>query len=84
MEAQAARADSARLRGERTVPLARAAVAAATVAYGLIATAGGTELGTPLPPLLARWDPRVGPLAAAAPHCSPRAPPWPRDYSGHP
>ena len=54
------------MRGERTVPLAGAAVAAATVAYGLIATAGGTELGTPLPPFLARWDPRVGPLAAAA------------------
>ncbi len=48
------------------MPVTGAFVAAATVAYGLIATAGGTELGTPLAPFLAAWEPRIGPLAAAA------------------
>ena len=43
-----------------------AALAGATVAYGLIATAAGAELGTPLPPFLADWDPRVGSFAVAA------------------
>ncbi|MBA3299207.1 MAG: hypothetical protein H0U24_03905 [Thermoleophilaceae bacterium] len=66
MEAQAARAGPTRWRAERTLPVAGAALGAGTVAYGLIATAAGTELGTPLPPFLAEWDPRVGPLAPLA------------------
>ena len=43
---------------QRTAALG-AAVCTATVAYGLIATAAGHELGTPLPPLLYEWSPRV-------------------------
>lgn len=35
------------------------AAIAATVAYGLAATAAGSELGTALPPLLYEWSPRV-------------------------
>ena len=72
---------------ERTARLG-AAVCAATVAYGLIATATGHELGTPTPPLLYEWSPRViattpllvaGLLAATllAPRLrSPRLSPW--------
>jgi methylthioxylose transferase len=50
----------------RVVPLAGAALAAGTVAYGLLATASGAELGTPLPPFLSDWAPRAGPLALPA------------------
>lgn len=39
---------------------------AGTVAYGLVATAGGAELGTRLSPFLARWAPEAGPLALVA------------------
>ncbi len=72
---------------ERTARLG-AAVCVATVAYGLIATAAGYELGTPTPPLLYEWSPRViattpllvGGLAVAvllAPRlCSPLLSPW--------
>ncbi len=45
------------------------ALIAATVAYGLIATATGSELGTSLPPMLYDWAPRViatTPLLVAA------------------
>ena len=64
------------------------AVIAATVAYGLIATAAGSNVGTHLPPLLYEWSPRViattpllviGLAAAAllAPRlCSPSLSPW--------
>lgn len=66
MEAQTAQVDAPRWSSERAVPAAGAAVGAATVAYGLIATAAGVELGTPLAPFLGAWEPQVGPLAVVA------------------
>jgi hypothetical protein len=48
------------------VPVVGAAVAAATVVFGLLASAAGTELGTPLPPFLVSWDPGAGIFAAPA------------------
>lgn len=47
-----------------TVPVLGAALIAATVAWGLIALATGTQLGSATPPLLYRWRPEVDPLAA--------------------
>ncbi len=48
------------------VPLLGAVVMTATVAYGLIAGAQGTELGTSTPPLLYDWRPLADPLALLA------------------
>jgi methylthioxylose transferase len=50
--------------GTRTA-LVLAAVAALTVAFGLLAKAAGLGLGTPLPPFFATWDPALS--AAALP-----------------
>lgn len=46
--------------------LALTAVGLATVAYGLIAEAAGFNLGVPLPPFFAFWEPSVDPAAIAA------------------
>jgi hypothetical protein len=64
MEATTVRAPLARR--ELMVPLAGAVVAGGTVAYGLLATAQGEELGVALPPFLGDWAPRAGPLAIPA------------------
>ena len=48
------------------VPVAGFAVAAATVAYGFVARANGTELGASLAPFLWDWRPRVHALALPA------------------
>jgi hypothetical protein len=48
------------------LPGVAAVVAAATVAVGLGLKAGGTDLGTPLPPFLQAWDPHVAPELAIA------------------
>lgn len=53
-------------RHPRVVPVAGFAVMAATLAYGLAAEAGGTELGSATPPLLYRWEPGIDPLAVLA------------------
>jgi hypothetical protein len=68
MEAGTVGVGSSRGAGVRSlaVPLLGAAVMAATLAYGLIATAQGIELGTATPPLLYEWRPRVDPLALLA------------------
>jgi len=43
--------------------VAGSALIAATLAYGLTATAAGYELGTATPPLLYRWAPHASPFA---------------------
>jgi hypothetical protein len=48
------------------VPVAGFVAMAATIAFGLTATAGGSELGTPLAPFLFDWAPRLHPSAAVA------------------
>jgi hypothetical protein len=56
-------------RGERialAVPLAGAAVMAGTVAFGLVAKAGGDSLGSGQPPLLYNWDWQASALALPA------------------
>lgn len=57
-------------RGERlrslAVPLAGSALIAGTVAFGLVAKAGGHELGSAQPPLLYRWDWQASVLAPPA------------------
>jgi methylthioxylose transferase len=50
----------------QALPAAGAAVAGATVAFGLVALAAGVDLGTPLPPFLAHPDPAAGVLAPPA------------------
>ncbi len=55
----------AQMRGHG-VPLLGMAVIAATVAWGLTATAAGENLGTALPPFLYDWQPRAGPAALVA------------------
>jgi len=68
MEAGTVGVGSSRAAGVRSlaVPLLGAAVMAATLAYGLIATSQGVELGTATPPLLYEWRPRVDPPALLA------------------
>ena len=66
MEATTGRLGAGRALQELAVPLAGAAVVAATIAYGLITVAGGGDLGAPLAPFLSRWDPQVHPLALVA------------------
>jgi len=59
----ASRADRVRA---LTVPVVGSLLLAGTVAYGLIATAGESSLGTKLPPFLVRWMPEASPWALAA------------------
>ncbi len=55
-----------RRRPERRLPAAVAALAAATLAYGWVATASGERLGASLAPLLASWSPVLRPSALPA------------------
>ena len=55
----------ARLRA-LAVPLLGFGVIAATVAWGLIASGAGEELGTTLPPFLYHWQPKAGAYALGA------------------
>jgi hypothetical protein len=66
MEATTGTAHASSAMRELAVPLAGAAVAAATIAYGLLTVAAGGDLGAPLAPFLSRWDPQVHALAIPA------------------
>jgi hypothetical protein len=57
--------EPSRQHGKALVPVGTA-VAFATVATGLLLKATGTDLGTPLPPFVGAWSPRVAPDAAIA------------------
>jgi len=52
--------------GRAWIPWVAAAIALGTVAVGLGLDAGGVALGVPQPPFVARWDPRLHPLAPVA------------------
>ncbi|MCB0864857.1 MAG: hypothetical protein KDB58_04005 [Solirubrobacterales bacterium] len=49
-----------------TTALVLTAVALLTVGYGLLAKAAGVNLGVPLPPFFAHWEPQVDPAAIVA------------------
>jgi hypothetical protein len=73
MEAATGALRVARRRPDLWLPAGVAAVAAATLAFGWIARAGGVRLGAGLAPLLADWRPVLRPSALPPSCCSPAA-----------
>jgi methylthioxylose transferase len=66
MEAGTGALRLARRGPELWLPAGAAALAGATIAYGLLARAGDVRLGASLAPFLADWDPSVRPSAVPA------------------